>query len=215
MKCINCQENISDNSIYCTHCGNPVNNVIDSKKNNKDTFDKIKKDNNTSNIKKHNFFTVKNIAIIILSFLFFCSIVGQPNTTELENNIKSLNLTITKLEEEIDSNQVQIDKLQNENTNLKVELEELKDKDENLKSASEITKNTSQTNESSSNTTSISSHITNQYATQDNNTTEMVWVGDTGTKYHIQSCGTLKGKGHQITYQQAIAEGREPCKVCH
>ena len=43
----------------------------------------------------------------------------------------------------------------------------------------------------------------------------MVWVGETGTKYHIQSCPTLKGKGHQITLQQAQSEGREPCKVCH
>ena len=43
----------------------------------------------------------------------------------------------------------------------------------------------------------------------------MVWVGETGTKYHNQGCRTLKGKGHQITMQQALAEGREPCKVCH
>lgn len=49
---------------------------------------------------------------------------------------------------------------------------------------------------------------------QDTNT-EMVWVGDTGTKYHYQSCRTLKGNGHQITLEQALAEGREPCKVCH
>ena len=43
----------------------------------------------------------------------------------------------------------------------------------------------------------------------------MVWVGETGTKYHYQGCRTLKGKGHQITLQQAQAEGRAPCKVCH
>ena len=43
----------------------------------------------------------------------------------------------------------------------------------------------------------------------------MVWVGKTGTKYHNQWCGTLKGKGHQITMEQAQAEGRQPCKVCH
>ena len=43
----------------------------------------------------------------------------------------------------------------------------------------------------------------------------MVWVGETGDKYHIQSCRTLKGKGHQITLQQALSEGRQACKVCH
>lgn len=44
---------------------------------------------------------------------------------------------------------------------------------------------------------------------------EMVWVGDTGTKYHYQSCSTLKGNGHQITLQQALNEGRQPCQRCH
>ena len=43
----------------------------------------------------------------------------------------------------------------------------------------------------------------------------MVWVGNTGTKYHRQDCRTLKAKGHQITMQQALAEGREACKVCY
>ncbi|MCI5605687.1 MAG: copper amine oxidase N-terminal domain-containing protein [Clostridia bacterium] len=43
---------------------------------------------------------------------------------------------------------------------------------------------------------------------------EAVWVGDTGTKYHYQDCPTLKGNGHEITFEQALAEGREPCKVC-
>lgn len=44
---------------------------------------------------------------------------------------------------------------------------------------------------------------------------EMVWVGNTGTKYHYENCRTLKGKGHQITLKQALSEGKEACKVCH
>ena len=43
---------------------------------------------------------------------------------------------------------------------------------------------------------------------------QMTWVGDTGDKYHRQNCRTLKGNGHQITMQQALAEGRQACKVC-
>lgn len=43
----------------------------------------------------------------------------------------------------------------------------------------------------------------------------MVWVGDTGTKYHKHSCRTLKGNGHQTTMEQALSEGRQPCKVCY
>ena len=45
--------------------------------------------------------------------------------------------------------------------------------------------------------------------------TQMVWVGNTGTKYHRQGCRTLKGGGHQITLSEALAEGREACAVCH
>ncbi len=43
----------------------------------------------------------------------------------------------------------------------------------------------------------------------------MVWVGKTGTKYHKKSCGTLKGKGRQITLKQALSEKREPCEKCY
>ena len=43
---------------------------------------------------------------------------------------------------------------------------------------------------------------------------EMVWVGNTGNKYHKQGCGTLRGKGHKITKKAALAQGREACKKC-
>lgn len=42
-----------------------------------------------------------------------------------------------------------------------------------------------------------------------------VWVGETGSKYHKQTCPTLKGNGHKITLKEAKAQGREACKVCY
>lgn len=72
----------------------------------------------------------------------------------------------------------------------------------------------SQTNNSTSTTTTTSTSSQNSTTSSDNNS-EMVWVGNTGNKYHNQSCRTLKGQGYQITKQQALSEGREPCKVCH
>lgn len=42
-----------------------------------------------------------------------------------------------------------------------------------------------------------------------------VYVGATGNKYHKQGCGTLKGKGHAISLDEALAEGRTPCKRCN
>ena len=45
-------------------------------------------------------------------------------------------------------------------------------------------------------------------------TSQTVYIGKTGTKYHRQTCGTLKGKGRAITLSEALAQGREPCKRC-
>ena len=41
-----------------------------------------------------------------------------------------------------------------------------------------------------------------------------VYKGKTGNKYHKSDCGTLKGKGIQMPYEEAIKEGREACKIC-
>lgn len=41
-----------------------------------------------------------------------------------------------------------------------------------------------------------------------------VYIGKTGTKYHKQSCRTLKGNGRPISLEEAKKQGRQPCKVC-
>lgn len=46
------------------------------------------------------------------------------------------------------------------------------------------------------------------------NINETVYIGKTGTKYHRQDCGTLKGNGTAITLDEALAEGRTACKIC-
>ncbi|MCI8655402.1 MAG: hypothetical protein HFJ48_06010 [Clostridia bacterium] len=75
------------------------------------------------------------------------------------------------------------------------------------------TNNKEKTNSNNSKTTTSTTNKSN--VTVNNNNSDMVWVGKTGNKYHRQSCRTLKGKGHQITLQQALKEGRQACKVCH
>ena len=89
-------------------------------------------------------------------------------------------------------------------------------------SQKETTTNKKTSNSSNSSTTSnktnnktSSTSITSSISISNNDdTSENVWIGNTGTKYHRQSCGTLKGKGHKITLKEALAQGREPCKVC-
>lgn len=41
-----------------------------------------------------------------------------------------------------------------------------------------------------------------------------VYRGKTGTKYHRESCPSLKGKGIPISLDEALDQGREPCKIC-
>ena len=66
-----------------------------------------------------------------------------------------------------------------------------------------------------SSTVSATPQASSTTTTSSDNNSEMVWVGNTGTKYHNEGCRTLKGNGHQITMKQALSEGREACKVCH
>lgn len=75
------------------------------------------------------------------------------------------------------------------------------------------TNSTSKTSTNSSKKTNSKAPVTSN-SDKNDKTSQTVWVGNTGTKYHRQSCRTLKGKGHKITLKEALAEGREPCKVC-
>lgn len=85
------------------------------------------------------------------------------------------------------------------------------------KSTSTSSKKTSSSSSSTSKSTSSKKKNTNtsSSSTKTSSSSGYVWVGNTGHKYHKQSCGTLKGKGHKITLKEALAEGREPCKVCY
>ena len=48
-----------------------------------------------------------------------------------------------------------------------------------------------------------------------NNQTELVWIPSTGSKYHSSStCSNMK-EPMQVTKEEAIKQGYEPCKRCH
>lgn len=51
--------------------------------------------------------------------------------------------------------------------------------------------------------------------TSSNKQGQTVYVGKTGNKYHYQGCRTLKGGGIPISLDEALAQGRAACKVCH
>ena len=191
---------------------------------------------------KNKFFSVilnvKNSAIIILSFLLFITIVKYPDSSnrskisELNDKIQSLNAQLDEQNKKLENNpelqeaQKQIKNLQDANKSLTEKNKTLEDEKTTLENEKnslntklEEAQKTSATNTSKFQTASISSSSSSKArSTSSNSSTsnsQMVWVGNTGTKYHVQSCRTLKGKGHQITMQQALAEGRQACKVCH
>ncbi len=48
-----------------------------------------------------------------------------------------------------------------------------------------------------------------------NNQGKTVYVGKTGSKYHYKDCRTLKKGAYPMSLDDALAEGRTPCQVCH
>lgn len=59
-----------------------------------------------------------------------------------------------------------------------------------------------------------SNSISNNYEV-DESESDTVYRGKTGTKYHKKNCSSLKGKGIPISKEDAIEQGREPCKICY
>ena len=182
------------------------------------------------------------LSFLLVCFIVAYGNSDASKVEELINQINELEQKNNELNSKLENNQKQITNLQDANKllvedketleeekkTLETEKQELNTKVEELEKISS-TKNTkstttpvattSQTQKSSSSSSSSSSSAKSSSqsapASSSNSNSQMVWIGETGTKYHNQSCRTLKGKGHQITLQQAQAEGRAPCKVCH
>lgn len=71
-------------------------------------------------------------------------------------------------------------------------------------------------NNTDTSSNSVTESPSNNHVEVHNDTTEKtVWIGETGTKYHHNNCRTLRGNKYEITLQEALNQGREPCKVCN
>lgn len=50
---------------------------------------------------------------------------------------------------------------------------------------------------------------------QEENTQETVFITETGEKYHGPNCRSIRGKNtYEVTLQEALNKGLEPCKIC-
>lgn len=43
---------------------------------------------------------------------------------------------------------------------------------------------------------------------------QIVYVGKSGSKYHSATCHTLKEKGTAVSLEEALAQGKQACKIC-
>jgi hypothetical protein len=50
---------------------------------------------------------------------------------------------------------------------------------------------------------------------QTTDSTQYVYIGSSGNRYHYESCPTLKGKGIKVTLAEAKAQDKTPCGVCY
>lgn len=94
--------------------------------------------------------------------------------------------------------------------------ENLTNTSDNTPVDSSYNENTIQEDVTNTNTNSVTEAPSNNHVEVHNDTTEKtVWIGETGTKYHHNNCRTLRGNKYEITLQEALNQGREPCKVCN
>lgn len=169
----------------------------------------MKKNENPKKIKKE---TIKTIIIILL----FLSLLGCISSDTYQENIQ-LSDKVTSMNTKLQKLQEQVTNLQNTNQTLLDKNKQLETDKKNLEAEKQILENekTSLISNNNSSQTSTPNSPEETISSSSDNQSETVWVGDTGNKYHRQDCRTLKGKGHAISLQQALSEGREACKVCH
>lgn len=173
------------------------------------------------------------IVVCIILFFVGCSISPSSNfhpTESISNNIinnEISNITLQNSVVENTSNNITnttnvidnqiIKNTVNTSTNLK-ETERTNTQAQS-KSSSIKTTNTPQSSTTSpaskKNFSKSTTSSSSTSSSKEQSNFDTVWIGETGNKYHYQSCPTLKGKGHPISLSEAKTQGREPCKVCH
>lgn len=173
------------------------------------------------------------IVICIILFFVGCFISPTNNnqpTASIGNNVINNEIANTTMQNSVIENTSSditnttnvIDNQIIENTvNTTTSVKETEKTNTQVQSSSSSTKtsNTPQASTSSPTSTKNSSKSATSSSgtssSKEQSNSDTVWVGETGSKYHYQSCPTLKGKGHPISLSEAKAQGREPCKVCH
>ena len=176
---------------------------------------------NSKNSKKLNI-DFKMLAIIGIPILVILGIVGSfqtpENNTQETASFSTYNTINSTFQNTQSNNSIENVETENIIENV-IETTVNSDSKEN-KTSQDTSSSTTSKNETTNNSSNLSSQnstveIKKEPTKTTNDSSQTVWVGNTGDKYHRQSCRTLKGKGHSITLSQALAEGRSACQVCN
>lgn len=146
-----------------------------------------------------------------------------------ENKIKDNEKKVTELQQEDKKNEInesirlletEKQKLEEEKKTLEGEKQTLTNQIEELKKTSSILierKNAkvSQNSSSNSNPNASSSASSKLTTTAQNTNSEIVYITNTGKKYHKSGCSYLKKSKIETTMSNAVSSGYTPCSKCY
>lgn len=227
MECPKCERRVKENDKECPYCQYDLVNRP-----------KIEKQENELLMKFKNFLQTKAfiiesmlVVIIIAMFIVFIGTNEEKVTIEkqydelqakledtsktLQGQIKEKNNKITELQQDEKKNEINesIKTLESEKQNLEKDKQTLEQEKQTLSTQIEELKKTSSTitqNKTASTTTPTSSKTTVQ-----NTNSAIVYVTNTGNKYHKSNCSYLKKSKIQTTLSEAQSQGYTPCSRCY
>lgn len=176
----------------------------------------------------------KNIAIFILSIVLFISICsnlfsskGTQIKEKYEENEAIMNNLIAEKDMLIKENENKITSLRDDNKILREEKQKLEEEKKSLEEEKttlnskiqeleKISSTKTQSQNTSSKTASVPNNTQKTTATSTQNTNSaIVYVTQTGKKYHKSGCSYLKKSKIQKTLSEVQSQGYTPCSKCY
>lgn len=140
----------------------------------------------------------------------------ESTNQTLQSQLKEKDSEIVSLKQNVDTASTyeeQIKELEKQVESLKEENTTLQSKVTNLETAAASSSSTATTSDSAKNSDSTASMDTPDNSSTGSGT--IVYITNTGEKYHLGSCSYLRQSKIEIDKEDAIAQGYSACSRCH
>ena len=139
----------------------------------------------------------------------------QNQYEQLKDEKETLSKNYENLQDDYDSLEYKITYYEDQQDTIKELESKIEDLEENNKTETIETSEENQEDSIVTNSETSGTEDTDTSSTDDSYGT-MVWLSETGTKYHsYSSCGNMNpAKARQVSESSAKAQGYEPCKNC-